>query len=440
MKLFNNRYINLLSKTITHQLYRQFVQTAEDYLLVSRRRHNSPISFVKLQYWMMSDLIEYQDAIIHHKTRKAELHEVIRLEENLEKKRKVAEEIQESSIHQLIYKLMIRNLKEIADGMAWRLFNYKRAVLDIAGATKQENAMHFSKGLEREISELMKYCYYGRIALLNDLTSIIDIGDITVKNPDGRFEFHEIKGSNSKSPRIERQREKQERATKILNDGLYENGGTTYRIVDIDIALHNYLNSVLNVLKDAKSKGYSSNVLSKYLIVECIYVDLLDGSCSVEKVQQKSKNIRKCWDSKEEIFTLSNVMRLKLYPRMYAPYSIFPFPEDICVDLISGRAMLFSHINISKIIKILKESDWGVVRENTLIPVLGGPACSSFLTLTRGDFRMPLVASEIIRIGFEFLKVHTLLAKLDQVFKKSSIDKKNEMWLGNLLGDKEIWH
>ncbi|MCJ7508799.1 MAG: hypothetical protein MUO85_08740 [candidate division Zixibacteria bacterium] len=406
---------------------------------MSRKRQSSPIPFFKLQCWMMSDLLEYQKAITHHKDRKARLHKEIKLEESSEEKRKIAKEIQESSIHQLIYKLMIRNLKEIADGMAWRLFNYKRTALDIVGATKQESAIHFSTGLEREIFELTKYCYESRIALLNDLTSIIDVGDITVRNPDGKLEFHEIKGSKSSNLRIQRQDEKQKRAVKFLNDGFYKDGERTYRIENIDIASDNYLNGVLNVLKDAKNKGYSSNVLSKYLIVECSYVDLFNGQYSVERVKEKSRNIRKCWDPKEEVVTLSNIMRLKLYPRLYAPYSIFPFPEDICIDLISGRAMVFSHINISKIIEILQNNNWGVVRETSSVPVLGGPSCSSFLTLTRGDFRMPLVGSEIIRIGFEFMKVNTILDKLEWIFKKSSIDKRDETWFANLSSDKEIW-
>lgn len=437
--MIKKSYISILSKAITHYLYKEFISVLEDYLSVSRRRQTNPIAFYKLQQWMMLDLLEYQEGTNHHKERKAELNVQLKLETDTEVRKNLINDIQESNIHQLVYKIMQRNVREIVDGMVWRLFNYKRAWLGVFASTKKNTYIQLSKGLEIELSELVKYCYYGRIALLNDLSTLIDVGDVTVRNPDGKFEFHEIKGSGKNTERTLRQEEKQRKAVDFINNGYYKEADRVYRLIDLDITYDTYLKPVLNIIKEAKNKGYSSNVISKYLIVECDYIDLLNEKNSVEHVKEKSNNIRKCWDSRNMVTTLSNIHRLKSYPRLYAPYSIFPYPEDICMDLISGRAMLYAHINFSQIIEILKKNDWDVSTESSSDTFWGGQKCIFPLTVSRGEFKMPIPGSNLVRIGFEFMKMKTLLDQFDMIFQESSKKKENETWLINVPREKEVW-
>lgn len=432
-------YVALMSKAITHPLYREFTQLLEDYLAMSRKRQSSPICLYKLQQWILSDLLYHGRVMDDLKGRKAELDGALKSATEPKKKMELGEQLREAKLQELIFRLMQRHLTEIVDGMVWRLFNFNRAALNVVACTKQKGRLQLTKGLEAELSELVDHCYNGRIALLNDLSSLIDVGDVTVKSSDGSFEFYEIKTSMQGSERAERQKQKHERAVRFLNDGCYEENGRLHRLVDVDIAPDNYLARVLHIVKEAKRNGHCAYVLSKYLIVECDYVDLLTDPADIERVKEKRKRITNCWDPRDRVLTFSNTFRLRHYPRVYAPYSVFPYPADICVDLITGRAMLFGLINMSRIIEILRASNWDVREEVAPDSFFGGPKSFHVLTLHRGRFHTTVTGSDLVRMGYEFMKLNTLLRKYEAVYEKSSQDKKTETWLPNILREKEVW-
>jgi hypothetical protein len=334
---------------------------------------------------------------------------------------------------------MIRNIRDIVDGMAWRLFDFNRARLTIVSSTKSNLSIQVSKGLETELTELAEYCYNGSIALLNDLTSLIDVGDVTVKNADGKFEFHEIKTSKKKTPRTERQKIKHTRAVEFINKGFYEHEGRSYRLVNLDIPHDNYLGKVLNVIKEAKVKGYNANVISKYLIVECIYVDMLGNGDNLEDCQRKGANIKKCWDPKDKLLVLSNLFRLRFRLRLFPPYSIFPHPEDICVDLMSGRALLFVHINYSAVLRIIRQADWDIREEIESESFFGAPPSVQILELRKGHFKTSMTAGDLFALGMEFVKLDMLVNRFQKTYDLSSRRKKKEIWYMNNPLEKQVW-
>jgi hypothetical protein len=437
--MIERKYVAVVSKVITHRLYREFVPVLEDYLHFSRRESTSAIRYHKLQQWLLLDVLEYQGGTCHHRERKKEFSEMIRGERNEEKKRGLISELQESGIQQVMYKIMLRNVRDIVDGMAWRLFDFNRAKLTILGSSKSNLSIQLSRGLELELAELVKYCYYGRIALLNDLTSVIDVGDVTVRNADGTFEFHEIKASGRRTPRTERQARKQARAVEFINRGSYEEDGQSYRLVNLDIAHETHLPKVYNVIKEAKAKGYCGNVVSKYLIVECAYVDMFSSGDALEDCQRKGANIRKCWDPADKLLILSNLHRLRLRLRLFPPYSIFPYPEDICVDLMSGRALLFALVNYSAVLRILRRAGWVVREAIESESFMGGPPSVQVLELKRGAFKTSMTGGDLLALGLEFVKMDTLLRRLEASYDLSSRRKKNEIWCTNISSEKTVW-
>lgn len=437
--MIKRKHVAVLSRAITHRLYEEFVPVLEDYLIFCRRKPPSPIRYYKLQQWLLLDFLEYQGGAFHHRERKKELSQTIQANTDEEKKRKLVSELEDSGVQQVIYKIMMRNLRDIVDGMAWRLFDFNRAWLTIVGFTKTNLSIQLSKGLEIELGELAKYCYYGRIALLNDLTSIIDVGDVTVRNADGRFEFHEIKASKRKTPRTDRQTSKHTRAVEFINRGSYEQDGQYYRLVNLDIIHDTHLRQVYNVIKEAKAKGYSCNVISKYLIVECAYVEMLSSRGTLEDRKRKGTNVRKCWGSEDKVIMLSNLFRLRSRWRLLPPYSIFPYSEEICVDLMSCKALLFAHVNYSVVLRILREAGWDVRERIESESFLGGPPSIQVLELARRPFKTYMTAGDLLALGLEFVKMETLLHRLEASYDLSAQWKKNEVWCTYIPSEKNVW-
>lgn len=131
-----------------------------------------------------------------------------------EEKIAISKEINE--MHQGIYELKgyIKKIKSIIDALAYKVFSK----YDLKNLTFNSESGFISgkKGLDRELEVLKQIFESGGIAILNDLTNCITIGDISELAED-RINLIEVKTSNGKNNRIIRQ----EKRRKIHMDHLH---------------------------------------------------------------------------------------------------------------------------------------------------------------------------------------------------------------------------
>ncbi len=122
----------------------------EDYLHISRVRRRSPLPLFKLQMHLVQDLVLAEKAIAGYKEKRRERQANVTAgapdKEQLEQEIRWIE--RELHFHEAEY----RAIRDIADGIAWRLFDYDRAILtELANRTASK---HINlEGIEAELHE-----------------------------------------------------------------------------------------------------------------------------------------------------------------------------------------------------------------------------------------------------------------------------------------------
>lgn len=84
-----------------------------------------------------------------------------------------------------------RILKDIADGYAWRMLKFNRLLMRVLSQNNSPGNLDTSISKEDKVVE--KIINDGAHVLMNDLTNILRIGDLTVFYPDGPPHIIELK-------------------------------------------------------------------------------------------------------------------------------------------------------------------------------------------------------------------------------------------------------
>src|SRR5438876_1635242 len=147
----------------------------EDYLAISRQRRSTFLPLVKLQLHMLEDLMTVEHMIAEYKRRK----------ESLEADPPApgspgARDIEIIEREMYFYRAEQRALRDIADGIVWRLLEYDRALI-YELATRSATKHIQVEGLDAELREFAHGLDSGQgIPVLNDLTNVLRLGDVTL--------------------------------------------------------------------------------------------------------------------------------------------------------------------------------------------------------------------------------------------------------------------
>jgi hypothetical protein len=195
-----------------------------DYLDISRRRHLTLMPLFKLQLHMLQDIATDERGIKQYKGKIAEMAASESAEdedEGVDSERSTAKEMkpppgqtpeQQAALRSMrrelyFLKAEVRALRDIGDGIAWRLFDFDRAVLH--ELARRPTRQHVNpQGIEAEMHTLAEYVNDGHVALLNVLTHFLKFGDVTVRRAPDDFEIVEVKAGTSGSGRLARRGER----------------------------------------------------------------------------------------------------------------------------------------------------------------------------------------------------------------------------------------
>jgi len=96
----------------------------------------------------------------------------------------------EADVHERIW----RQLKSVADALAWRAFGYERATIVALSRAEAPGVMYGKAGLAKELETIdTAWRDNGDFVLHHDLTNVIRVGDLTVFDHDGYAWLHEVK-------------------------------------------------------------------------------------------------------------------------------------------------------------------------------------------------------------------------------------------------------
>lgn len=412
----------------------------EDFLHISSVRRNNPLPLFRLQISLLQDLLISEKAIAENKKRREERQNEIVT--NPSNKEKLEEEIKVIEQETFPYKADCRAIRDISDGIAWRLFDYDRAVLtEIANrpGTKHINI----EGLEAEMHE------FGRvfkseegIAIFNDLTNFLKLGDVTIRKNEGTFEFIEVKTGHKTSNRITRQRQGLRRAVTFFNTGERNDEEGTSVISELDVRPETYHNVISAIIRRAEKNGAAVEKIGDHLIVECAdFTKLKEIPIEAMKaITEGSRSWVEGWKKQNDFFLWCFFHERQAYIRNYAPLSIFPLSEPSRIKLMTNALMLNCCVNYSEVLRYFERRGWRILTspmdptgEVELEKMPSGP----FATITKGRLIIEVAWSMMGQLGFEFFKPRTLVDIFESMLAtgQTPIEFKHI----SLKGEPEIW-
>jgi len=175
------------------------------------------------------------------------------------------------------------------------------------------------------------------------------------------------------------------------------------------------------VLQEASNHGAAGRTLDQYLRVDCVVVDSTGVEENAEQIRKESVMVVQGWEQRGDFVVDASNVELKVATPNVAPYSVFPFSEQICAGLLTNRHWLRSVLNVSEVLRRFQERGWSVEedpREEYLRALKVGkdPRESPFARIRRGALTVALAPMMCTRMLFEFLKPRSLVRGLESIF------------------------
>jgi len=400
---------------------REWRDVVESLIHMSRKYKNNKLVMFKLQLWIVWDLINESEAIIKMKEKLKEL-------EQLKAQGKIDEDQYENDVQNLktdieSSRFTISALREIIDGMVWRYFDYNRAFMYIVADKQPVDLIVGDKGLVNSLFELADvFINQGDRAILNDISNFLRIGDVTNIKADGTIEFIEVKSSKKRGARFTRQKERMQETVEFFNTGIKELDDHKFVISDSPIKQRNYLKQLKDSILRARKIGYDSILMGNHLIVETVdNVAIIDSSKAIEYFSSKHKSIQERWKKQGDfIINVFSFEKLE-YAKNFAPYTIFPFEDNIVADILMGKVWIRYQLNNDEVIRIIEKGGWQLIEsvfditeeevKNSDIEDL------SFYKVRKGSCAIAIPAPWFGRLCFEMISPKVLLDELDRQYE-----------------------
>ena len=329
-------------------------------------------------------------------------------------------------------------IRSIGDGIAWRALGYDRAVIRLMSghATKQQI---FSDGLMGELLEWsIQFDQSEGVAILNSLTNCLAIGDVTVVRNDGSAEVVEVKSSNTKSRRKIRQKHKMHEVATLLSTGEGSTEDKEVQIEILPIVPEAGLDRIASTLSEARNRGWASTKISNCLYVECFDFDEFESYDAIEKpLMVARQDVVGEWEQRGDFVVHRNSLDLIAFSPNCAPFSIFPFPSDTCVDLLIGRMFYVAYLNLNAVAREFEHRGWHI--KKTPEELLKEGDRDALMVVQKGAFYGHVPPGDFMRMQMEALRPHTVIATYEAKLKQGP-NADSGFLLTLYEGESQLWN
>jgi hypothetical protein len=425
---------------------RAWRDVVEDYLRISRIRMNNKLSMFKLQLQLISDIVNNYGHIEQYRKVQEEIEEKKATGKNLSEQ----EQIDDRHIRSEIIGLEIINkaLREVADGIVWRYFDYNRAILYLLADKQPIDPLVIDAGMIKTLHEFGEvFLEPDDFAIINDITNFLRVGDITRIKKDKTIELIEVKSTKKRGRRITRQKERMAELVEFFNTGMGEYDGKKMIIRESRVKQRNFLKTLHDSILKARKKGYDSVLIGNHLILDIADAEKVnDFDAMLNYFDNKHRSVKDKW-SKDKDLVFGNFFINKLeYSRNYAPFSIFPYGDDICTDVMMGRLHIHFQINLSDFMRLFEKNGWNIIdciffkSEKELEKMRKEQIENiSWLLVEKEGVHIHIPPVTFGRIQFELIHPRTMLEDLEEILKTDP-DKSHELFLTNYLDEKSVWN
>lgn len=260
---------------------------------------------------------------------------------------------------------VIRQLRSIGDGIAWRFFNYDRATLRLLAEHDYVSVPEIDKGLFTEMDAIQLLQERGIPFLMNTITNFLRVGDITIYDKaENRYKLLEIKSGTRQTEKIIRQSKHRDFTQMGLNEGFQYVGGAIIMKRMSTKPLLTYVKSVENAMIEAEQDLASSRLFGDYLSVAVFPLSkIINKVRDEDMIQLQKRTLDRAMSvlkTKEDVRLrlMSNIFPLAHFIPVLAPYAIFPISPDRRFDILTGDFLILSQLNVSGLARWLQKRGW----------------------------------------------------------------------------------
>jgi hypothetical protein len=389
-----------------------FVEYVEDLLTISRRRDRDAANLYRLQVSMLQNIVPLQ-------TRLA----IAKRPMPAESSRHATEESSsERDVHAIALERFIAAIRAVGDGIVWRLLGHDRAtyrLLALGGASGFMEA----DGLKQELVALMGQV--GResgVPILAALTNVVRFGDLVVfsdrNEEESEITLVEVKTANGRSPRVRRQKRNLSTLVSILDTGEGVVEKSQVRIQAVHTPQEHFLGAVLELIHLARREGSAGRTLDACLHVECHSLGNI-SAVATKRVTAESEGIASRWENAGDLVVpISSLDSIQFSPNA-APYSVFPFSDRICAEILTNQLVIRSFLNVTALLREYQRAGWTV--EEDVSATIGkaideneDPRGTAFGVISRGHCTLRLPPSVGARVGLEFVRPRTFVREANE--------------------------
>lgn len=385
----------------------------EDFLAISRKRKKNKTAMAKLQLHLLEELMFAQGAIKHYREKLDELKaELTRAQDVDDRAKKDLEFVQRELF---LHRAHANCIRAIGDGIAWRAFGHDRAALRaLSGKAVKQQVLE--QGTINEMHQWSSTFDTGQgLAILNALTNWLAIGDVTVIKNDGSMEIVEVKSSDAGSNRVSRQKQKMREVTELLKNGRGILDGQDITIIRFDIAPENDLPALFGLLEEAARNGWAGKRIS-----DCCYIEAFDfrtlghfgkaQNQAVERMEEETAS----WNEDDLVVPMLSLDVLAFTPNC-APFSVFPFPERLCVDLLTGAKSYRCFLNLTEVGRQFERNGWNVEKCPEDLIKEGAGSDTPIFRLRKGGMWFEVPPADIARMQIETLRPHVMIQTAEAI-------------------------
>lgn len=399
-----NLTISEIIKITSHPEYKSIYGFLLEILKESRRRNITNVEFFKLQGKILGKIIPLEKKI------------------SFFKKTADPKTRNQEWFTRELYKAQWRAIKQVMDGVAWRMLRFDRIAL--RQIAEHNPTGHISEGILEEIQkggEIVNQSNH--FVIINDLTNFLRQGDLTILTPDKIF-IDEVK---TKGTATKAQKDSMDTLLKRLNKRVFKIGKEEAEFIEIKGYPSNFLKEVENIIIKAKTNkdGIFAQRVSPYLWVSCIY------SPSIERNIKYgiSQKLPLCpFPKSESLPPMGNFTLFDSFSPNLAPYAVFPFSEEVIVDIITGKLQIKAVISEKELAKSVRGKGWELTlpSKETISKMYDeaknraerkemARSVKNYAILTKGVFEYKMGKEILYRIDSEFLSVKALITCAEQV-------------------------
>ncbi len=406
----------------------------EDHLGVALRRRWNAFPLFKLQMALLADLVDAEKAVA---SCKGKLDEIKTAPDVAERERDIDSLQAQQDMHNRIR----RALRDIGDGIAWRLFDHDRATLTVLATHARKPHVNI-EGLAAELGALAELWNQTQgLAILNDLTHFLKKADLTIRHDANNFEFVEVKSSRTKSGKLLRQRADLVETLKFLTEKEGDHLGETVRLRSVPVRPAAYFKAVKPVLDEAERTGTASAVIGEHLTVEFVdWSTALRADPDLGKLE-KARAIADRWADNGDLVIRSFGTDRYHHVRNFAPYSIYPFSPMMRVKLMTGTMVSVSRLNISAVVRYIASKGWTVVRgpESHLSEAASEDDLRDLpvATFKKEALTLELPTTFLARIAHEYLAPRSIVEAFESLLRTGPAESGSV--LINFDGEVDLW-